>query len=241
MMKLHYNNPKTIYELLKDKPASHYIDTMKLTVADIEGFCSRQVLDVRQKRKDRTVEHAMNPPLMVSYFFYYIDCYQLLPSQETFISFYTALNNKWMRTYVSEIQLEGLRGRLSRFYASIMREFHFYHLVRESGAFEHVSYTLGQDVENKVDVIVQKEETKVGVQLRVLTRDSTQFSSVKSTRGFQDLGITLIDLPIDLRKAKRVPTLQDDFLFYTKADVQELVGTIQFMDNQQEKRTGKRL
>lgn len=208
------NNDRAVYALMRDKTAAEYIDTMGLTTQLIEEFCRNQELNVSARRNDREIEDKTKPPLMAGYFFYYLYCHQQVPTQKEFGEFYRKLNENWISEKVKPEHMEGLNGRLARFYASIVREFHFYHLIKESGQFEGVSYTLRQDIEHKIDVLVEKEKRKYGIQLRVMTKNSKKYADKKGGRGYRETDAILVDLPIDLDKAKRIPTLKDTFLFY---------------------------
>lgn len=222
-----FNQPRAIYALLKDKPASAYIDTIAYTTQTIEAFCERHPLDVSKRTNDDTIENQTNPPLMASFFYYYIYCYQSLPTQQQFSEFYRALNEKWVKSNLIPTQKEAFESRLARFYASIVREFHFYHLAKESGKFQQVYYTLGQDIENKMDCLVEKEGVKMGIQLRVQTASSKKYAEKKSSRGFSNSGIYLVDVALDLNHAKHVPTKKDAFLFYDETYINRLLEVLQ--------------
>lgn len=212
--RLIFNDAKAIYDLLQDKQATEYIDTMGLTTKDIEGFCQSVVLEVRQGMNDYRIENEKKPPLMATHFFYYLYMYQQMPTPKAFAEFYFALNQKWVKENIDKAQKEGLEARIARFYASIVREFHFYHLVKESNMFDKVSYTLKMDIENKIDVLVEKEGLEYGLQLRVGTNNSTRYAAMKSKRGFAACHAHLIDFPIDLGFCKNVDTQGDTFKFY---------------------------
>lgn len=220
--KLLFNNEKAIYELMKDKKAEEYIDTMGMTTLEIENFCEEQILDVSRRSRDSKVEDKLNPPLMASFFYYYIYFYQKIPSQIEFQRFYKDLNEKWVKNHITSDLNDSFNGRLARFYASIMREFHFYHIVKESNEFEKVSYTLEDDIRHKSDLVIKEKDKVFGIQLRVKTRNSAKYALKKSGRGFEDIGIQLIDLPIDLDTAKEIKTKKDKFLFYDEKYIQKI-------------------
>lgn len=226
--KLIFNDPEAVYELIKDESAKDYIDTMGLTTEKIEEFCQNISLNVVRGRNDKSVEEKSNPPLMASYFFYYLYVYQKLPSQTQFSEFYRGLNEQWIRKNISMEQQPGLEARLARFFASIMREFHFYHLVKESNAFEAVTYTLRQDIEYKIDVLMTKDFKDFGVQLRVDTNNSKRYADKKTNknRGYKKTDATLIDFPFQLREGKVVETKKDNFLFYNDFYIDKLIKII---------------
>lgn len=220
------NDEKTVYALMRDKTASEYIDTMNLTTKSIEAFCRKQTLNVSQRQNDWEIEERTSPPLMAGCFFYYLYHYQRLPRPKEFVDFYKTLNEKWVVEKVKPEYMGGLNGRLARFYASIVREFHFYHLIKESGKFDRVSYTLRQDIEHKIDVLVEKDKRKFGIQLRVNTKNSKAFAERKGTRGYTYTDAVLVDLPIDLNKSKRIKTQKDDFIFYDSTYIDHILQTM---------------
>lgn len=223
-----FNDSEAVYELIKDKSAQDYIDTMGLTSEKIEEFCQNISLNVVRAVNDKSVEEESNPPLMASYFFYYLYIYQKLPSQTHFSEFYRGLNERWIRKNITESQQLGLEARLARFYASIMREFHFYHLVKESNAFEAVTYTLRHDIEYKIDVLMTKDHKHFGVQLRVDTNNSKRYADKKTNknRGYKKIDAILIDFPFQLREGKVVKTKKDSFLFYNDFYIKKLIKII---------------
>lgn len=120
-----------------------------------------------------------------------------------------------------------IESRLARFYASIMREFHFYHLVKESNLFDKVSYSLKQDIEHKIDCLVEKDKESIGIQLRVKTANAKRYAEKKTQRQFEDSGVMLIDVALDFDCAKEVPTKKDSFLFYDVSYIEEIVRELE--------------
>ena len=222
-----FNDPRAVYALMRERTASQYIDPMELSTTMIEDFCSRGTLHVGRRANDAFVEDKTSPPLMVSYFMYYLYCYQSMPTQRQFAEFYRGLNEVWVKTNLTIDQLDAFDGRLARFYASIMREFHFYHLVKEADCFENVCYSLKLDIEEKTDVWVEKDGNAYGIQLRVGTRNAKKYADKKSGRGFTGTEATLIDFPINLDDAKKVRTQKDVFLFYGDTYIVRLLATIE--------------
>lgn len=209
------NNPDKLYKTIKTLQAKEYIDTMELNAADIEAFCRDMELDLDNKLKDEYVEKRCSPPLMIAHFYYYIYYYQKLPTQKEFKSFYARLNFQWISSKIGRKYRPALEARIDRFYASAIREMHYYHLVKDIGNVK-LEYTLENDVEHKVDLVVNDA---FGILLRVGTKESLDYSIEKDERMKEKKKYDFVDMPLDMRKCKRVKTKKDVFFLYSEQDV----------------------
>lgn len=220
------NDPDKVYNKIKSLNAAQYIDTLCLTVNDIENFCRNSELNMSNKLKEEFVEKRCNPPLMASYFYYFIYYHEKLPTQKDFRDFYCRLNFQWIGKKIGLKYRKAFEARLDRFYASIMRDIHFYHLMKEKTSFK-IEFTLENDIEKKLDLLVDNEEELFGIQLRVDTEDSLNYAILKDGRNaVKAVDVTMIDFPIDLRKAKKVFTKKDHFYFYDEIHIKNLESEI---------------
>ncbi|QST02793.1 hypothetical protein IMZ31_19785 (plasmid) [Pontibacillus sp. ALD_SL1] len=213
------NDHKKVYQLLKDLDAREYIDPLHLNSCDIETFCEKMKLDMSNREKHETIERKKNPPLMAAYFYYYLYYYKKLPTQKEFKTHYRRCNSTWIYHHIGKVYYKAFEARLDRFYASIMRDLHFYHLAKEEGDFE-IAFTLQQDIEEKIDLLVTFKGQKCGIQLRVGTEDSANYAAMKDVHIKKET--PLVDFPLNLRKALVIPTEKDSFFFYGKSDIQHL-------------------
>ena len=211
------NNPDKIYSIIGQLPSKEYIDTLNLTAKEIENFCRESELDLSNTTKDDFVEKRCNPPLMIAHFYYYIYFNEKLPTQKEFKSFYYRLNSLWVRNKIGQRYRKGLDARLDRFYTSVMRELHYYHMVKDIENIK-IEYTLELDVEHKVDLLI---DDSYGVLLRVGTRDSLDYSLKKDDRlRWKHRQVyEHIDVPLDMRNCKQEKTKKDIFYFYSEQDV----------------------
>lgn len=222
------DNHKLVYQTLREKKSWDYIDPMGLTSAYIEKFYQSMKLDVMGKVKDDYIENKLHiAPSMVGYFYYFLHVYRRIPTQAEYIKFYCVANKSWVLKNVSEKgKMEAFIGRLSRFYPSMLRDIHFYHVLKESEEFEKVLFTLKYDLESKVDIFVKKKSRWFGIQLRTMTRRSNEFYEKKKNRNAVPTSATLIDMPIDLSKAKSIHTKKDAIKLYSNYHVEQLLQNI---------------
>jgi hypothetical protein len=213
------NDDGKIYTLLKDLKSWDFIDNLDLTAKQIEIFYSKMHLDVEHKERNDYVEKTLKLPGFVSCFYYFIFLYEAVPTQEQYIRFYYYLNKEWIDKNIIDQYDEALKGRLSRFYPSMLRDFHFYHVLRESQHFEKVLFILKYDLEGKVDVFVRKDSEWYGLQLRTKTFNSDKYYKQKPNRNAIAVKATLIDLPISLKKAKSLNTLKDSIKLYDSSHI----------------------
>lgn len=226
------NDYQRIYNDLKDKKSWDYIDSLNLTTQKIETKYKNMILDVTKKEKDKFIEEGLKiSPSMVGCFYYFIDLYKKIPTQREFIKFYYSINSNWIREKVGKTKHYAFLGRLSRFYPSMLRDFHFYHFLKESGKFEKVLFTLKYDFEGKVDVFVKKNKEWFGVQLRTNTKRSTYFYHKKPKRNAIELKIKKIDLPIELSTAKSINTKKDSLKLYGHKELKTLLNEIEKVKN----------
>lgn len=222
------NDHQQVYEQLKDLRSWDYIDPMGMSVQAIEHFYQSMTLDVMRKKKDDYIEKKLHiAPSMVGYFYYFIQVYGRIPSQIEYIKFYYLANKQWVFKHVHPGNYhEAFFGRLSRFYPSMLRDIHFYHVLKESTQFEQVLFALKYDLEAKIDIFVKKKEQWYGIQLRTKTKRSNEFYEKKKGRNAMETKAILIDLPIDLSAAKSLTTQKDSVKLYDTRHVKQILTEI---------------
>lgn len=215
-----------IYNILKDLKSWDYIDKMNLSVRDIEEFYQSMYLDVVGKVRDSYIEDKISMPPMVPVFYYFIYLYGGIPNQDQYIRFYKYINEKWFDTYIKNKYEDALIGRLSRFYPSMLRDFHFYHVLKESKQFNKVLFVLKYDLEGKVDIFVKSHIQWYGLQLRTKTKNSDMYYQKKPNRNAIEVKAILIDLPIQLNQAKSLYTKKNDIKLYGQEHIHMVLNNI---------------
>lgn len=220
---------RKVYQELRNKTSWEYIDPMGLRAETIEAFYQSSLLDVVGKEKDDYIENKLRiEPSMVGYFYYFLDCYQRIPTQMEFIKFYYLANKNWIAKNIGKGNYhKAFFGRLSRFYPSMLRDIHFYHVLKESKEFDKVLFSLKHDLEAKIDIFVKKNHQWYGIQLRTRTRRSNEFYEKKKNRNPIHTEAILIDLPIDLSTAKSLNTRKDSIKLYDTYHVNQVLQEIQ--------------
>jgi len=231
------NDYDKMYAEIADKPSWKYIDPLGLKLNEIEEFCSKMELNVEKKSNVKRVEEKMQVPIMATHFYYYIYHYKKIPTQREFMKFYTNSNQKWVEKNINTIELKkALIGRLSRTYPSLLRDIHFYHVLKESGKFENVLYNLKYDLQGKVDIYIKHEGISYGLQLRTKTKNSDKYYKKKPNRGSIDPRAVLIDLPISLDDAFEVKTKKQSLKLYGEKQIEQVLNEILKIHNK--KKTG---
>jgi len=222
------DNYQKMYNTIEKLSSWQYIDTLKLKVSDIERFCQNLELDVERKANNEKIEIQSQIPIMATHFYYYLYEYKHIPTQKEFISFYIRANEAWIRKNVPTNELKkALLGRLSRTYPSLLRDIHFYHVLKESEKFDNVLYNLRYDLFGKVDIFVQQHGVAYGLQLRTKTANSNKYYIKKPNRHAIPAKSVLLDLPIDLSQAKSIKTKKNWLKVYDVRKVHEVLSLIQ--------------
>lgn len=91
-------------------------------------------------------------------------------------------------------------GRLMRTYPSLLRDFHFYLLLAESGQFDEVRYSCKTDISGK-DIIVVINNLEYEVSLFVKTRRSLAYKTQKNS--YRHSYETEIQVPLDLGHSRK--------------------------------------
>lgn len=209
-----------MYEKLKKEHSYEYIDPLNLNTKKIEWIYSLCYLDVQRKPRNEDVERRIKiKPSFVGYFYNFIKDYRMIPNQQQYIEYYFQMNQQWINDTLNQEQQNGLYGRLCRFYPSMLRDFHFYHLLREIGLYEKVYYNLECDLEAKIDIFVRKNNEWYGLQLRTETKNSNYFYEEKKKRNPKIMRAKMIDVPINMNGTRELQTQKDSLKLY---DIREI-------------------
>lgn len=106
--------------------------------------------------RDEKVEDAKFPPFVQVFYFKFFQ-QLILPSEDQLISEYY----KWLdinpkadcfKWEHQSFCRKGLEARIKRTYPSLLRDIHFLFLLKESGIFEDVNYSMKKDYYNGLDL-----------------------------------------------------------------------------------------
>jgi hypothetical protein len=219
--KLIENDHKKVYNTLRDVLSCDFIDPLNLTTDIIEQSFSSSELYFNKQDKDFFIEDKLHiEPSMVAFFYYFIAHHKKIPTQNEYIRFYVQCNMKWIAEKVTKHHFKGLVYRLQKFYPSMCRDIHFYHLLKEMKEFKHVLFSIKFDLESKIDCLIQNKSNKwYGVQLRTKTPNSNHYYNKKKHRDPLLTNIRLIDVPIYLNRSRSVQVKNNTLSLYDETHV----------------------
>ena len=146
-------------------------DSIRLTKAlslnskTVEQSISVYPYNGEHLNRDPFVENILRMPPMIFSFYSFIFENNRIPSENEFIDNY--LLHPFFRKITKDsfevehdgkthtVKKESLCARILRTYPSLIRDFHFYCMAKESGLFEMVYYSCKDDYYNKVDIAVK--------------------------------------------------------------------------------------
>lgn len=186
-----------------------------------------QFYDAYRSHRDETgVEKTQFPPIIYA-FYSIVFNYCKVPTPIELLDEYYLINATELLVD-GEIIIYGdkifkkidLDARILRTYPSLIRDYHFYLMLVETGCFDKVVYSCKNDILGK-DLVIQHQGREYVVSLFVKTRRSNFFKTIKNAfRHVYDNNE--IQLPLDLSSARKC----GDFFVYNPSDVESLIHTI---------------
>ena len=208
------NNDRKMFEFVGQMLSMEYIDPIGFTTKDIEKRMQQHTLRVTNQPRDPFIEEKIQLPIFATLFYYFVAKHQTFPTQAAFIKSYFAMHKDYLEKVIPREKIPALYGRLSRCYPSLVRDFHFYHLLKESDNLNSVLFCLKYDLQAKIDVFINSHEQWFGIQLRTKTQNSNNFYNKKYNRNQLATKARLLDVPIDLNKTLSLPTKGDSIKLY---------------------------
>lgn len=148
--------------------------------------------------KDPNVENAKLPPFALA-FYYHLFSQRSVPTEEELFDRYISFSGKREEDEVviegKRYAVEGLRARILRTFPSLIRDFHFYLLLKESKRFDSVGYSLIKDYYDGLDLSVSHSDHTYHLSVFVQTKRSAEFKRKKYARhdysGVKEITISL--------------------------------------------------
>jgi hypothetical protein len=157
-------------------------------------------------------ENAEFPPFNLVFYRYIINN-NCLPDAEQFIneclSAYFTCNDLKYKIKINGYDnatahdLLSLKGRISRTYPSLIRDFHFYLLCSESGKFQKVEFSLRSDFFEGYDLKVTQYDQLFFISLHVATQRGNFFKQRKYERHAYTAANEIV-LRLDLNKMEKI-------------------------------------
>lgn len=195
---------------------------LRLTAQDIE----QQIGDINlvfSPIVNDAMEWRTMPPPFARTFYKLVTKHQRVPNQEEFWAAYCSDNSGAIAALApNEKSLEALKARALRAYPSLVRDLHFYCLLRDSGHFEEVTYDIDIDVQEGVDIIVKYAGQLWGIHCYAGTERGLQGREKKRRRHHNAVFQNTLDVVLDMNRARRC----GQFYLYGTKDVEYVVQTV---------------
>lgn len=131
----------------------------------------------------------------------------IIPTFDMFCCQYMAENFDELSKLIQPEWIEGMIGRLSRTYPSLLREFQVYLLLRKHPALMKIKAKVSRghkmDMQG-IDVMIERGGKRVGLRIFQDSRRSRQFKKAKDKRAKFDSNIQTLDVPFKEAEANRV-------------------------------------
>ncbi|AIQ37209.1 hypothetical protein R50345_22760 [Paenibacillus sp. FSL R5-0345] len=167
--------------------------------------------------QDKAVELAPDFPNMMYTLWGFICANRRFPSQTEYTLHFLSIH----ASVLSSLDESAIKARLLRAFPSLIREIHFYALVKESGFFQEVNYSAKLDVEDGTDLSVRCGGYEYGVSCYVQTERSLEYRRRKRSRP-RNPKANSIELPLDLSSGNTV----NGWIFYNRNHVHVLLDHI---------------
>ena len=174
-------------------------------------------------KNDKEMENVDIPYFNLP-FYMHILMYEEIPTIEEF-------ENNYFKIYRKEIQKDGeqivchghnypvgsFQGRFLRTYPSLIRDFHFYTMLKQSDYFDEVRWSYDKDTFEGKDIIVKYEGEEFDISLFAETKNGKFFKNVKNDHR-HSYDKRSMELPLKMGKAQRC----GEIYLYGESDVIEV-------------------
>jgi len=182
-----------------------------------------QIYDAyRAHRDENGVEKTQFPSIIYAFYNIIFNCCKV-PTPLELIDEYYLLNSDELEIIEGSVLYRNrsfkkidLDARVMRTYPSLIRDYHFYLMLVNTGYFDKVIYSCKYDINGK-DLIIQHQGNEYVVSLFVKTRRSNFFKGIKNVFRHK-YGKNEIQIPLDLSNARKI----GDFFVYSSNDIDNL-------------------
>jgi len=179
---------------------------LDISVAKVEEQVAKLSYSGAGLEKNPDVEKAKLPPFALA-FYYHLFAQRRIPTEEELYDRYLSFSGQQAKKDKvvidgEEYESEGVRARLLRTFPSLIRDFHFYLLLNESGKFDKVTYSLSQDYYRGLDLCVYLAGSAFHLSLFIKTKRASLFKKKKYLR-HDYKGVTEIELALDFNSLSK--------------------------------------
>lgn len=210
---------------------AYLLKSCKITAGELEqtikAFDYNELYSKYRDYKDENgVEKTQFPP--INFVFYkYVFENDSIPSPQNVIDLYFELYEDNIKVVDGNAEMNGviynlnaLKARILRTYPSLLRDFHFYLMLKECNSFDKVTYSCADDIKG-IDITIVHRNQKYIVSLFTDTKRSWSFKKIKNIFRHR-YGKNEVKVPMVLDEADRY----GDFMLYKKSDVKNVTDKI---------------
>lgn len=210
---------------------AYLLKSCKITAGELEqtikAFDYNELYSEYRDYKDENgVEKTQFPP--INFVFYkYVFENDSIPSPQNVIDSYFELYEDNIKVVDGNAEMNGviynlnaLKARILRTYPSLLRDFHFYLMLKECNSFDKVTYSCADDIKG-IDITIVHRNQKYIVSLFTDTKRSWSFKKIKNIFRHR-YGKNEIKVPMVLDEADKC----GDFMLYKKSDVKNVTDKI---------------
>ncbi len=191
---------------------------------DIEKRIALLPYSGNAKEKDEQVEKAKLPPF-AQVFYYLLFRDLIIPDEETFFRTWCELTGKEDNGKIEiagkTYSKEGIRNRLLRTYPSLIRDFHFYILLKEKSHYRHISYSLSKDYYQGIDLEIEHNSKIYSLSIHINTPRGAGYKQIKKQRHDYS-SVNEIVLNVDFNTMKKT----GPFFLLTEKHIEQLNQSI---------------
>ncbi len=173
----------------------------------------------REYKDEDGVEKAQFPP--INFVFYkFVFENDSIPSPQKVLELYFELYSDKIKVSEESAEMGGisynlnaLKARILRTYPSLLRDFHFYLMLKECCSFDKVTYSCADDIKG-TDITIVHKSKKYIVSLFTDTKRAWNFKKIKNIFRHK-YGQNEIKVPMILDEADKC----GDFMLYKQSDI----------------------
>ena len=173
----------------------------------------------REYKDEHGVEKAQFPPINFVFYKFVFENDSVPSPREVLDSYFELYSEKVKVSDDSVVvcgtsyNLPALKARILRTYPSLLRDFHFYLMLKECGSFDKVTYSCADDIKG-MDIIIVHKKKKYIVSLFTDTKRAWNFKKIKNIFRHK-YGQNEIKVPMVLNEADKC----GDFMLYKDKNI----------------------
>lgn len=175
----------------------NFLDHLKLSSDEIYEMIEGYELEF-PKEKNEESEWRTKFPIFLYPFYKYIFLNGIIPRQNEFYEFYLKENkNHFEENKYSDEIMKGLKTRVYRAYASLVRDIHFAQYVKENFKDASILYNRELDTKEGIDLLIIYKSKNWGINLYTDTKNAHDARVKKEHRHIKFDNVNYVELPVN--------------------------------------------